>query len=293
MAKPSSKPSDSTALATKSTDALSFLDEMELKSDGLEEIDNSDIRIPLKVFNMKKDPEGNPMHPNVFFDTVAETQESSLECQLLTLVKTNEWREYDNGLGKTVTHCRSDDRVTGILDKTQEKRACATCPDAQWQTDEKGKRFKRCGTTYTFAAKSESGEPFLLRLRKTAVDPAKSYLNKYFIGKRQTKSGRANYPIFAVKTRVTLKVVSGKASPYAVPEFELGEALPREAILDGEADAAFYREMILPALSKAGEYGDDAHEPDDSAGNSKGGTTNPNDFLDGDDAPAGAAPNSF
>lgn len=288
MAKNTAKQTESTALATTSIDALSsVLDDLDLDTDGLEEVDNGDIKIPAKVFNMKgTDKNGDPIPANVFYDTVTEETTRALECQLLTLVKSNEFRTYDEVKKESTTHCRSFDRITGTTDAGKE-RPCQGCPDAQWRT-EGGKKTRNCGTVYSLAATDHEGLPFLLRLKKTAVNPFKTYMNRYFIGKRISAAGkRGNYPLFAFKTRVHLKMVDG--GKYAVPEFELGAPCSREEILAGQENAVFYREVMVPALMQAAE-----REHDDAVdGGGAGGDSsfNPADFND-DDA-ATAAPNSF
>lgn len=284
------KQTESTDLAATSMDALgSLLDDLDLGTDGLEEIENADIKIPAKVFNMKGvDAKGDPIPANVFYDTTTEKTTKTLECQLLTLTKSNEYRTYDEVKKESTTHCRSFDRVTGTTDAGKE-RPCQGCPDAQWRT-EGGKKTRNCGTVWSFAAVDEEGLPFLLRLKKTAVNPVKNYLNKYFIGKRMSGGKRSNYPIFAFKTRVHLKMVDG--GKYAVPEFELGEPCTQEQILAGKDNALFYREVMVPALIQAAEREHDGSAEGD-AGKGGGDTSfNPADFSD-DDAPVGAAPNSF
>lgn len=277
--------SKSTSLATSSTDALGdVLDDLDLGTDGLEEVDNSDIKIPAMVFNMKgTDKAGDPIPANVFYNTVTEETTKALECQLLTLTKSNEWREYNEEKKESVTHCRSFDRVTGTTADGRE-RSCQGCPDAQWRT-EGGKKTRNCGTVYSLAAVDSEGLPFLLRLKKTAVNPIKTYLNKYFLGKRVVGGKRANYPLFAFKTRVHLKMVDG--GKYAVPEFEVGDPCTREEILGGQENAIFYREVMVPALIHAAD-----REHDDAEVSKPDTSFNPADFVD-EDAGQAAAPNTF
>lgn len=280
------KKSSSTDLATTSTDALAgVLDDLDLGTDGLEEIDNEDIKIPLKVFNMKgTDRAGDPIPANVFYDTVTEETQKELTGQLLTLTKSNEWREYDEQKGESITHCRSFDRKIGTM-RDGNTRACDGCPHAQWRQQD-GKPTRDCGTVYSLLGVDEEEQPFILRLKKTSIRPIKTYLNRYFLGKRVVGGKRGNYPLFAFATRVILKMVDGK---YAVPEFERGEVLDREQILRGKENAEFYREVMMPALQRAADTDRDEGTPASSV--SPDTSFNPNEFSDDEDAPA--APNAF
>ena len=288
MASKTSKNRGSTDLAKTDTDALgAVLDDLDLDFDGLDEIDNGDIKIPAKVFNMKgTDAAGDPIPANVFYDTVSETTAKTLDCQLLLLTKSNEWREYDESKQESTTHCRSFDRVTGTMaDGTT--RPCQGCPDAMWRT-EGGRKTRNCSTVYSFAAVDHEGDAFLLRLKKTAVNPVKSYLNKYFLGKRKVGAGRGNYPLFAFRTRVSLRMVDGK---YSVPEFDLGEPCTREEILAAQENAKFYKEVMMPALMHASDR--DPSDAGDSGGTAAKADTSfsPSEFADDDSA--AAAPGMF
>src|SRR5699024_4271960 len=111
-------------------------------------VDNEDIKISARVFNMKGKDErtGRAIPIDTFYDTVDETMHDTIDATLLSLHKTNAWTEYDENEGATKTHCKSFDRITGTMaDGTQ--RACKGCPDAEWRMID-GKRKRNCGPIY-------------------------------------------------------------------------------------------------------------------------------------------------
>jgi hypothetical protein len=261
------KTSESTALATAPRDELAdILGDVEIENDGLEELGGEDIKIGVKVANFKGvDEAGDPIPANVFYDTVDETTQKTIDAALLTFHKSNEWREFDKAQNKSVTYCKSFDRVTGEMNDGK-KRACAGCPDQEWTTDASGKRTRRCGTVYNLIGVERlTQKAFIFRARRTAVDPLKLYLNKHFIGRRVTPKGTGNYPLFAFQTKISLKMETKAGTSWAVPVFERGDVQTREEILACEKNATFYRESLMPVLEKAEAHEGDAGEAPDTS----------------------------
>lgn len=294
------KKTESAALATTASTALAPAGSSDLladvlgegnsfATDGLEEIDSSDIKLATYVWNFKgTDAEGEPFSPTVFYDTVLETGQKTVDAVLLTLHKSNEFREFVNEENKSYVRCRSFDRVTGRMENGTE-RPCAGCPDAEWRMDDKGKRVRNCGPVYNVVGLDRVKQSaFVIRCKKTSLDPLKSYLNKHFLGKRVVGGKRGNYPLFAFATKLSLRMSDDKK--YSIPVFERGDVLSREEMVQASADATFYREHMLPALEKA--------EKADVDGEPKTDTSfNPSEFMDtsgGDVSPAPASgPNLF
>ena len=275
------------ALAAGPVDELAdVLGDVDLETDGLEEIDQEDIKIAVKVFNMKgTDEAGDPIPKNRFYDTITEEVQKSLEGVLLTLHKTNEWREFDEGEGKSNVMCRSYDRITGTMHDGTE-RPCNGCPDAQWRTDDDGKRFRNCGPVYNFVGLERlTQQPFILRCKKTSLRPAQQYLSKHFIGRRIVGGKKKHYPLFAFETSVALKMADGGSANYAIPTFERGGVLPKEEIERYANEAKFFREKVMPLMAKATE----ADVSDDGARTGGDDTFNPNDFADDDGGGGGEA----
>lgn len=267
-------------VASSNAELAAALEGVDFGDGGLGEVGNEDIKIAAKVFNMKGvDPKGDPIPPNVFFDTVQETTDKELDLVLLDLHKTNEWREFDAATQKSITHCRSQDQITGkMADDTL--RPCKDCPDAKWSTDPStGKRGRRCGPVYNMiAADAKTGDPCVVRFKKTALPVIQQHLNKHHIGKLQIAPGRrGNVPLFAMVARMSLKMV-GTTTKYAIPVIERGRILRNDEVAAHAASAKFYREAVLPMLDKLGEK---------DAGGDEGGDTsfNPSDFG-GDPMPA-------
>ena len=258
------------SLALASRDELAdVLGDAELPTDGLEELGAEDIKIGLKVFNFKgTTPAGDPIPPNVFFDTIEETTKKELDLALLTYTKGNEWREFDQATQQNVVHCRSFDRETGTMSDGTE-RYCEGCPDAKWQTDPStGKRSRRCGPVYNaVAVERDVGTPCIIRFRRTSLPVFQSYLNKHFIGRRIVAGKPANYPLFAFATKATLKMEKSGAASYAVPVLERGAVLSRAEIEQHAESSRGYRETVLPLLRKIVERDDkkDASAEGDSS----------------------------
>lgn len=262
----------------------------EFDFDGLEEVSTEDIKISARIFNFKgKDARtGRAIPPDTFFDTVDETTKDVVNATLLSLHKTNAWTEYSESEGRTKTLCRSFDRINGTMDDGTQ-RLCEGCPDAQWRQID-GKRKRNCGPVYNVVGiDEEEDKAFLIRFRRTSLEPFKQYLNRYFLGKRRLKNGRGHYPLFAFRTIITLTMSDdGK---YALPvlrceEDENGTPIPnsREKILDAQEQAKFYSEVMLPVLEKhAGSEDSDADANDVNTV-----ATTASDFSDDEDAPAAA-----
>ena len=258
--------------------------------DGLDQVDGDDLQIAVKVFNMKRvDPDTKrATPPDVFFDTVTESTQDEVDAVLTYLHKTNEWREYDESEGRSKVRCRSFDRVTGTLEDGT-SRACQNCPDANWQTIE-GKRTRRCGPVYNvYAVEKETRAPFVIRFKRSSLRPFKQYLNRYFIGKRIVKGRRANYPLYAYETKLSLRMSDdGK---YALPVFQKGSILDRDSIRAAAAEVPFVRDALVGSLERIvdGDHsGDDDGNAIDVTAASAGGR---DEFSDDGDAVSQAGMN--
>lgn len=252
-------------------------DDIGFDLDGLEEIDGSDIKLPLKVFNMKgTDGAGDPIPPNVFFDTVTETTKKRLDLVLLTLHKTHLWSAFNSAESRTEIKCRSFDRQTGTMDDGTE-RPCKGCPDAQWRT-EAGKRTRNCGPVYNvFAIERDTKQPCAIRFKRTSLPVIQAHLNKHHIGRRIVNGKRANYPLFSFAVTASLKMSDdGK---YAIPVLERGPVLDRAEIEMAAESAKFVREALLPELAKIEEKDTDTGGSDSSA-SGNGAATRSEDFSD-------------
>lgn len=289
----------STAIAAPTDnpdDALAgMIDEAGILDDGLTEVSPEDIKLPAKVFNFKGlDAAGDPIPPNVFYDTVTESTSRSLDLMLINLHKTNEWREYDEAEGRSKVRCRSFDQVNGTMDDGL-VRPCQGCPDAQWTSvqlaDGKQKRTRRCGPVYNvFAAELATRQPCVLRFKRTSLPVIQTYLNKHHIGRRLVGSKRTNWPLFVFHCKASLKMSDDKK--YAIPVLEKAEILSREDIAQGAATVQYVKDVLLGELSKVIES-DRSDEVGGGGGSGAADTSFDTDKFAGDqgqdfvDAPAG------
>jgi hypothetical protein len=292
------QPTTTTALATVDPDTAALagmLDTMGIEDDGLSEVGAEDIKLPLKLWNFKgTDPAGDPIPPNVFFDTVTEQTSRTLDVVLINLHKTNEWREYDEGSGKSVIRCRSFDQLKGVMDDGT-NRPCKGCPDAQWRSapakDGKSKRTKRCGQVdEMFAAELATSQPCVLRFKRTSLPVIEAYLNKHHLGRRVERGKRSDWPLFVYHCRISLKMSDDKK--YAIPVLERGEVLPREVIEQSAATVPYVKTVLLAMLSKVTDLDrsdDVAGAGDTSFDTSKYTEDSGKDFVDSGAASGGSA----
>lgn len=281
-------PAQSTALAAAPNAALAAaLEGVEFGDGGLGEVDNTDIKVAAKVWNFKgTDAAGDPIPPNVFYDTVQETTTKSIDLSLLDLHKTREWREYDEAEGKSRVRCRSQsatEDAQGTMDDGT-VRDCKGCPDAQWRNvttaQGKTKRTRNCGPVYNvIAAERSTGEPCVLRFKRTSLPVIQAHLNKHHLGKLSLGGGRrANVPLYAIGVRASLKMSEDKK--YALPVLEATGVLSNTEVKANAESARFYREVVLPMLDKLADKDQDGGGGEHAADTS----FNPSEFG-GDDGP--------
>ncbi|NIR31693.1 MAG: hypothetical protein GWN84_20750 [Gammaproteobacteria bacterium] len=275
------------ALALPTHDELSELGEdFVFEVDGLDEIGAEEVKLAAKVFNMKgTDANGDPIPPNVFFDTVTEKTQKELHCALLHIHKTNLWSVFNNDKDETERLCRSFDRITGVMQKTVgdlvegQERPCKGCPQAKWETDDDGKRVRRCSVVYNIVGlEHETGMPFLLRFRRTAEPVIKSYLQKHHIGRRIIKGQAKDYPLFVFDCTVSLRMAEGKGK-YALPVLQRGDVLPKERIHLMHEHAKSAKELLEQSLER---IEDQAVSREGSGDAPADASFNPSDFTDGE-----------
>jgi hypothetical protein len=235
-----------------------------MESDGLEEVDQSDVKIPIKSFNRKgKQDNGIMCKQDRFYDTNTNDEQEALNATLLLLHKTHIWKSFDETTKTSTVHCKSYDRKTGTMNDGT-TRKCAGCPDAQWRTID-GKRIKRCSVVHNVVGIDHDNDdsPFIVRFKKTSEGPWQKHLNRCHIGKLRTSAGKRNLPLFGQRVRIELVMEDG--GNYALPVFaKMGDVPPSEwKRLAG--DVAFLRDAILPALQKAPEQGESDDERADGA----------------------------
>ncbi|MEM1417182.1 MAG: hypothetical protein AAGH15_19950 [Myxococcota bacterium] len=247
---------------------------------GLEETDGDDHRLSLRVWNQKTH-QGDAIGPNMFIDTLSEETSKEISAVFLYLHKSNAWQEYNDDAGKNETKCRSLDRITGRMADGKE-RACKGCPDWPWQRDDKGKPFRLCGPVYTLVGVDlATGSPFLMRCRKTALKPLRTYLNRHFLGKRGPKG---HLPLFVYETHVHLEIAAN--GNFATPVFTRGDVLDKPSVRAMAENAKAFREHVLPSQLAQVLEQDREDQVTDAPAAGGDASFNPNDFTDVEGGPA-------
>lgn len=247
-----------------------------VSTDGMEDVSGEDIKLAVKVFNLGGvDAKGNARRKNVFLDNITEESSESIDCVLLLTQKTHLWQTFNNATKRNDTICQSQDRVTGTLRETSERRDCKDCPDKGWFLDEaSGERKPRCGEVHNAVCiEAGTNRPFVVRFKKTALKPFRAYLMQHHFGARQKEDGtRAHIPLFAYNCKLSLSM--HESGNFALPVFERGAMLSKEEMMRMHESAKGYLEMMGDVLAVA----DNA---DDSHASSEGGAgSTADDFAD-------------
>ena len=251
------------SLAVMTRDAL---DGMELDFTGLEGIGAEDFRLATLVWNVERiDPQSRETtcRKKDFLNTVTEEAKDKVNLVLLVLHKSKVWSEFvDN---KKTVHCSSWDGIIGTT-QTGTQRPCEGCPDAQW-TQVNGKPTRRCDDVHNVVASdlNAGGDLVMLRMKSSSLGPWKTFLNKYFLGKRVVQGKRTHYPLFAFPVAITLRMEAKPGvTPYAVPVFsipcdESGKPIPL-SIDEVQAHADNARGIKELYLDRVRKVADDAEK---------------------------------
>jgi hypothetical protein len=259
---------ENNALATGTLAALSRdeLEGMSVDMTGLEDISADDFRLASLVWNLGGiDEKTNQERPKtMLFNTLTEESVKSADLALLVLHKSRQWAEFVQDKG-TVRRCSSWDNIEGRTESGQ-VRKCAGCPDYGWQRGPDGKNKRNCGDVHNVVASDleHGGELVMLRLKKTGLDPWKTYLNKHFLGKRVVNGARTHYPLFTFKTKLSLKLEKNGSNAYALPVFERGEVLSGADIAFCLETARGVQELYLDRVREVAESTDSEGGADDT-----------------------------
>jgi hypothetical protein len=274
--------------------ALALLNEFDFGTDGLQEADASDFRLPVIVWNLKgKDQAtGQPRRLEEFYDTLNERSFPELTCAFLHLHKTRAFARFSNDTNETTIHCSSDDRIVGRL-RTKHpdlniaegtERKCETCQDKEWYRNDKGKNLKNCDEIYgVFGVHLDPetllpGDGFLARFKRTSLQPFKTHLQRHHLGRRPLPNGqRANMPLFMYAVSVRLEISDN--GNFATPVFTRRAPLPRETVMHLSEQAKFFTEIGSEA-TRAAEKAERAEVADMGGAAAGGGSTSAADFVD-------------
>lgn len=255
--------------------ALASALDFDFGDDGLAEVDASDFKMPILTWNVKGRDEqtGQMRRIDHFFNTQTEQSFPELRCALIHLHKSRSFSRFDNGKNQTIHYCGSNDRVEGRM-RTQhpdlrdvhegDVRACATCPDAKWAKSADGsKNVRNCDeVSGVFGVLLDDNlrptDPFLIRFKRTGLQPFQLHLNRHHLNKRTLPNGkRANVPLFAFELFARLEV--SKNGNYATPVLTRGAVLPRETMQVLAEQAKYFGEIGAEA-NEAAEKQEQRHE---------------------------------
>jgi len=275
------KKKESTALATSDDSneaaALAELEEFfdEVGFDGLEDVGGEDVKLAVKLWNMRGlGKDGRSIPRDVFFDTIDETTSDTIECVFLLTQKTKRYDSFDNALDKTIVHCESGDRITGTMSDGT-RRPCNGCPDDGWFKSDEGKTFRKCGEVHNVVAiERASQKPFVIRFKKTSLKPWRKYVMAHHWGARKGRDGkRANVPLFVYSCGLTLKM--HESGNYALPVLTRGDMLARDEVLACGESAKAYVEIMGEVQKHA-----DEHESAHASSDRQDGSLSSEDFAD-------------
>ena len=244
------KTSDEQAEIAALAECSEFFDQMAI--DGMEDVGGEDLKLAVKLWNMKGLDSNAKAYPkDVFFDTISEETCETIETVMLLTQKSNRWDEFDNAQDKTIVFCTSEDRITGMMRADNSTRPCKSCPDRGWFKDEKGDPKRKCGEVHTVVALERASQrPFLIRFKKTALKPFRTYVMRHHWGARVAADGsRKNVPLFAYS--MTLSLAMDPGGLYAIPVLERGAMLSRDHMEKMHENAKAYLEIMSEVLVHA------------------------------------------
>ena len=269
--------SESTALATSTPSALAGVDllgGLDLGgTTGLEEVDQSDFRLAGITLNFSALVNGQQYPKTMWVNTLTEEALAELVLVLLVMHKSRVWSEFVQGEG-TKRFCSSWDTKTGTLAATGEQRKCEGCPDAAWRNEGSKRVPPKCGEVHNVVALNRANNDLvMLRVKRTAMDPWKAFLNKFFLGKRALASGkRDNMPLFVFETKLGSKMETSGGNAWAIPVFDLArgekgepKVLPHDEVLVFAETARGVRELYLDRVREVAEQDDGGSDGGDTS----------------------------
>lgn len=289
----------SSALApvAEDTAALAELGALDLDDTGLEEMDQSDIKLPTKSLNMKgKDREGEEIAKSKFYDTVDETQKPRLRAVFIHSHKTNVWSLFDQAEGRNKIICRSDDLTTGTMrtDDGEVKRPCLNCPDTKWrkETDSQGKErnVRNCNLVQNVVSYDLDDEKlFTIRFKKGASKNFLAHLNKHHFNKGKAAGLKTPHiPLYIFE--VSLRGELSDDGTHALPVIERGPVLTKEQVAFMADGLRGLKDHLASIARSADEFGEASETPPDTsfnAGDFGGGDGQ--DFVEAEGTSSNAA----
>ena len=235
-----------TAAPNMFLDKLKGLDDFSTKGNkhiGLEELDSSDIKIPVyQLLQSNSEIVGDDKaKAGQFLNTMSSKDNpevmDSLNVALLAFVKTRvRWEgEYKKGAKPL---CRSFD---GKIGKGNPGGACAKCQYKDWNGNEK----PECSMGYNWLAIDlDNDRVFRYTAISSGVKPTKEFLTNYL------SSEFGKYQLFCFKVNISSVKEKNAKGNYFVPKYEIVDANSPAFAAKAESLIETYRNMMTEDLEK-------------------------------------------
>lgn len=266
------------------TEALSMLADAGLgdeTDDGLSEMRSSDFKTPFMLFNLKgrmSDDAQTKITQDVFWDTVDKVARPELNFVLLNTHKSNQYGLFVQAEKRTRRMCSSFDQVTGTFEDGRQ-RQCKGCPDTKWVKQQDGKSRSNCSEVLDwFCLELDLRKVFILRFKRTSLDPAKAYLQAYHYGKRPLPDGRrANMPTFVYRVHARLQM--DPKDTHALPVLTRGAMFSAAEVAELSQTATHIGQTLAERMTEA-----EASAETNGNAESDGAAHGPADFAYGANA---------
>lgn len=178
------------------------------EDDTCAELQPSDFKTAMKLFNMKGKADGSQRRQDRFYDSITGEEQETIEFAILGLHKSNNYGVYDNGEGRTNRLCSSFDQVTGIWAEDGHTRKCEGCPDKRATKQADGKVRSNCAEMVDLmCVELENTRVFALRGKRTSRPPVMNYLHQHHYAKGGTRNGkRTDLPLYAYRVTASLEM---------------------------------------------------------------------------------------
>lgn len=255
--------SDELATAANNFDALAeFFDDPD--ADQLD-VGADDIKIRSLIWNLGGVDKVTKQERSkaVFFDTISETTQATLDAVILLNKRSKRYDYFDNATDKTVVVCASSDLKTGRMSDGTE-RPCLDCPDDGWFTDpDTGKPKRKCGEVHTVVGIERlTQKPFVARFKKTSLKAFRNYMMAHHYKAHVRPDGqRVDVAWYAFNMSIGL--VMHESGKYAVPVLTAGDVVkPAEFLQYRQSAASFKR--VLAGVEAAADKHEAVHSPADA-----------------------------
>lgn len=212
----------------------------------------SDFKTAVKLFNLKgKTADGRTRSQNLFYDSIDNNPQETIEFAILGLHKSNQFAIYDAGEGRSNRVCSSYDQITGVWAEDGHTRKCEGCPDRRAVKQPDGKVRSNCTELDDlFCIELHNTRVFMLRGKRTSRPPIMNYLHQHHFGKGGVRNGkRVDLALYAY--RVTARLEMDASGNYAQLILERGALFTPPDLKVLAESAQGIRETLRERLAEA------------------------------------------